>query len=174
MLGRGEAIRYDQRGKRAGKAGVDEDDRAFLVGTFGVKLGWYGFLRESVKWHLADEESRGPKPKGLIHIGRDVPEDWTEQVTAETITTKKRGLGTVREWTTLPGRQNHYLDCRVYNRAAAEKLLLDRLSDEDWERLLADRHGAGKPDKDDTKPSEDAAPKGGGEDWLGAGDDYWR
>lgn len=174
VLGRGEAIRYDQRGKRAGKAGVDEDDRAFLVGTFGVKLGWYGFLRESVKWHLADEESRGPKPKGLIHIGRDVPEDWTEQVTAETITTKKRGLGTVREWTTLPGRQNHYLDCRVYNRAAAEKLLLDRLSDEDWERLLADRHGAGKPDKDDTKPSEDAAPKGGGEDWLGAGDDYWR
>lgn len=177
ILGRGEAIRYDQQGKRAGRAGVKEDDRAFLVGTFGIKLSWYGFLRESVKWkaqELDEAAETPPRPKGLVHVGRDVPEDWFEQVTAEAITTKKAGLGTKREWAALPGRQNHYLDCRVYNRAAAEKLLLDRLTDEDWARLLGERH---RPPAPETKDTQAAPPpplsSGDSGDWLSGGDDYW-
>ncbi|MEL7783762.1 terminase gpA endonuclease subunit [Citromicrobium bathyomarinum] len=175
VLGRGDAIRYEKRGQQSGRAGVDEDDRAYRVGTFGIKLSWYGFLRESVKWAGQARETKSeapPKPKGLVHVGRDVPEDWFEQVTAEAIVTKKAGLGTKREWATLPGRQNHYLDCRVYNRAAAEKLLLDRLGAEDWARLLADRHEADKPETKDAEPTP-IPPKGEGGNWLDAGDDYW-
>lgn len=155
VLGRGEAIRYDQRGKRAGKAGVREEDRAYLVGTFGIKLSWYGLLRESVKWHdevrtIADDGELPPKPKGLVNIGRDVPEDWFEQVTAEAVTTQKKGMTARRIWTVLPGRQNHYLDCRTYNRAAAEKLMLHSLGPEDWDRLRMERHN---------EPRREAAPK---------------
>lgn len=173
ILGRGEALRYDQRGKRAGKAGVAPEDRAYLVGTFPAKLSWYGFLRESVKWRSAGDENTS-SPKGMVHVGRDVPEDWFEQVTAEAITTKKAGLITKREWTVLPGRQNHYLDCRIYNRAAAEKLLLDRLSAEDWQRLHDERHGepakvANKSKRDETAPP----PQRGDSGWLDGGDDYW-
>lgn len=171
ILGRGEAIRYDQRGKRAGKAGVREEDRAYLVGTFPIKLSWYGFLRESVKWREGAADA--PLPKGFVHVGRDVPEDWFEQVTAEAITTKKVGLGTRREWTVLPGRQNHYLDCRVYNRAAAEKLMLDRLAPEDWERLRTERHGQAQARRvvAEQKQREARAPSGE-RAFLNVGDKY--
>ncbi len=188
VLGRGEAIRTEQRGKKAGRAGVREEDRAFLVGTYPIKLSWYGFLRESVKWKSAcgggdptasPLEDIPPRPKGLVHVGRDVPEDWFEQVSAEAITTKKKrsGLGTAREWSVMPGRENHYLDCRVYNRAAAEKLLLDRLTGEDWERLRTERHAQPEPETTEPPPPPSTPPddgnRGEGDDWLGAGDDFW-
>lgn len=169
ILGRGEAIRYEQRGKRAGKPGVREEDRAYLVGTFSIKLSWYGFLRESVRRAEAGE---GPLPKGMVHVGRDVPEDWFEQVTAEAVTTKRVGHGTRREWTVLPGRQNHYLDCRVYNRAAAEKLLLDRLTPEDWQRLRDERH-AGAQKKAEVDQQQRRAPaRARAEGFINAGDNY--
>ncbi len=179
VLGRGEAIRFEHRGKRAGKAGVREEDRAYLVGTFSIKLSWYGFLRESVKWHEAKGPPEGedaPRPKGLVHVGRDVPADWFEQVTAEVVTTKKVGMGTRREWTVLPGRQNHYLDCRVYNRAAAEKLLLDRLGPDDWERLRAERHGdaEAQAEIEQQQQRRGGSPETGrgSGDYLNVGDNY--
>ena len=84
-------------------------------------------------------------------------------------------MGTRREWGVMPGKQNHYLDCRVYNRAAAEKLLLDRLAPEDWERLREERHAGAEPDATDEAPPPPPPPPVGGDDgeWLGAGDDYW-
>ena len=168
ILGRGEAIRYDQRGKRAGKAGVAQEDRAFLVGTYPAKLTWYGFLRESIVWHREREDGDAPdlKPKGLVHVGRDVPEDWFDQVTAEVIVEEKRGLGKRRVWKVSPGRQNHYLDCRIYNRAAAEKLRLDMLSNEDWERQRDHRH---EPVTQQTKRSSTTKPKAS---WIDGGKDY--
>lgn len=171
ILGRGEAIRYEQRGKRAGKAGVREEDRAYLVGTFSIKLSWYGFLRESVKRREADD-AEAPMPKGMVHLGRDVPEDWFEQVTAEAVTTKNVGLGTKREWTVLPGRQNHYLDCRVYNRAATEKLLLDRLGPEDWARLRGERHEARADKPAPPARASEAKAERRGSQFIDAGENY--
>ena len=40
----------------------------------------------------------------------------------------KRGGYVAHEWQVIPGRQNHYLDCRVYARAAAMRAGLDRLA----------------------------------------------
>ncbi len=185
VLGRGEAIRTGQQGKRAGRQTEREEDKAFLVGTFPIKLSWYGFLRESVKWKLrqaqneekpASDDAAGypAKPRGLVHVGRDVPEDWFEQVTAEAITSKKKGLISVRTWAVLPGRQNHYLDCRVYNRAAAEKLLLETLSDDIWKRLREERHARLESETNNTPPPPPPPPPAGDDgDWLGAGDDFW-
>jgi phage terminase large subunit GpA-like protein len=59
--------------------------------------------------------------------------------TAEAVVAKIVNGYPKRVWQPMPGRENHYLDCRVYNMAAAEKLLLDTLTDADWARCAAER-----------------------------------
>jgi phage terminase large subunit GpA-like protein len=141
VLGRGEAIRFGQQGKNAGKASKRSEDKAYIVGTFGVKTTLYGFLRQTIKyWAAATAEGVESKPRGLCHFNRDAPNQWFEQLTAETIITKTVNGYPRREWQPMPGRENHWLDCRVYNHAAAEKLLLESLNDRDWAALQADRY----------------------------------
>ena len=49
----------------------------------------------------------------------------------------------------MPGRQNHYLDCRIYAMAAMAKLMLDTLSEVDWAKLRAERYAPTNPDQGD-------------------------
>jgi phage terminase large subunit GpA-like protein len=144
ILGRGEALRYEKQGRRAGQATKRAEEKAFIVGTFGAKASWYGYLRATLAYAKARrEEGEGTgKPFGLCHFSKDTPEDWFEQATAEAIVAKvpKNGGFPKRVWEPLAGRENHYLDCRIYNLAAAEKLLLDTLGAAEWARLRAERH----------------------------------
>jgi phage terminase large subunit GpA-like protein len=141
VLGRGEAIRYAMQGKTAGQASKRAQDKAYLVGTFGVKLSFYGFLRAMLA--AAAEEAKTSVPaaikRGRCHFSRDAQDQWFEQITAEHVVTKLKNGIPSRVWEVLSGRQNHWLDCRVYNYAAAEKLLLDTLTEADWARLRAER-----------------------------------
>lgn len=141
VLGRGEVLRYERQGGKAGKASKRAEDRAYIVGTFGVKLSWYGHLRSTLR-HRKEAEAGGVdgQPYGLAHFSRDAPDDWFEQVTAETIVEKRVNGFPRREWQPMPGRANHGLDCRVYNMAAAEKLMLDTLTEVEWARLRTERH----------------------------------
>ena len=143
ILGRGESLRYDTQGRRAGMKSRRMIDKAFLVGTYGVKITFYGYLRETIK-AAAEERASGVENhvRGRCHFSRDAPDDWFEQVTSETITIKVVNGYPKRTWSPMPGRQNHYLDCRVYNHAAAAKLKLDTLNESDWSRLAAERNGA--------------------------------
>ena len=60
-------------------------------------------------------------------------EDYFRQLTAEQLVAEKTRGGFVRlEWALIPGRENHVLDCRVYARAAASVLGLDRFRESDW------------------------------------------
>ncbi|AJP72274.1 terminase gpA endonuclease subunit [Sphingomonas hengshuiensis] len=156
VLGRGVALRYEMQGKRTGAASKNSDDKAHIVGVNGVKASWYGFLRASVKAVQAAVEQGGDvvRPVGYVHLGRDVPEDWYEQATAETIIIKMVNKVPDRRWVPMPGRQNHYLDCRVYNIAAAHKLMLDTLSEADWAALMAERYAP----KDERQPDLLALP----------------
>ena len=142
ILGRGEAIAYEQQGRRAGRAAGGKDDKAYLVGTFNAKLSWYGFLKATVKAAKEAVESGTPEviPVGRVHLSKDTPPDWFEQATAETIEVRFVNGYPDRRWIVMPGRQNHYLDCRVYNMAAAEKLMLDTLTEMDWEALRVERY----------------------------------
>ncbi|SEM62629.1 Phage terminase, large subunit GpA [Sphingomonas gellani] len=142
LLGRGEAIAYEQQGRRAGRARAGQDDKAYIVGVNNAKLSWYGFLRETMKAVAAAIESATPEvvPVGRVHLSRDTPNDWFEQATAETIEVRMIHGFPDRRWIMMPGRQNHYLDCRVYNEAAAEKLMLDTLTEMDWAALRVDRY----------------------------------
>jgi len=111
------------------------------VGTFGVKLSWYGYLRSTLE-HRREAAAGGVEgqPYGLTHFSRDTPAEWFEQVTAEHVVERRVNGFPRREWQPMPGRPNHWLDCRVYNYAAAEKLMLDTLGEADWARLRTERH----------------------------------
>ncbi|KQN93861.1 terminase [Sphingomonas sp. Leaf231] len=142
ILGRGEAIGYEQQGRRAGRAGSKAEDKAHIVGVSNVKLSWYGYLRTTMQAFNAAEEGGTAEvaPVGRVHLSRDTPADWFEQATAETIEVRMVNGFPDRRWMVMPSRQNHYLDCRVYNFAAAEKLMLDTLTEMDWAALRADRY----------------------------------
>ncbi|PZU62325.1 MAG: terminase [Brevundimonas sp.] len=150
VLGRGENLRYDQQGSRTGYASKKAEDKAYLVGVDGVKLTWYGYLRATLK--AAQALAKGEQPdqtRGLVHLSKDTPDDWFEMVTAEAIVVETVNNWPVKKWRPLPGRQNHYLDCRVYNFAAAEKLMLDTLTEAEWAALRAERYAPRDPDQGD-------------------------
>lgn len=182
VLGRGEAVRYVMNGQHSGRASKKAEDKAYLVGTFGVKLTWYGWLRTTLKV-AADELASGAdqQPYGRCHFSRDAPPEWFEQVTAEIVVTKTVNGFPRREWQPMPGRANHWLDCRVYNIAAAEKLMLDSVTEPGWMKLRADRYAPRadmQPDLLDfvapqaapaAPPAPESAPSGARGDWLGTG-----
>lgn len=141
ILGRGENLRYEQQGRKAGQASKRAEDKAYIVGTFGIKLSWYGFLRTTLKAAADECDGLISNARGRVHFNVDLPDDYFEQVTAETIVTETVNGLPRRTWKPLAGRQNHWLDCRVYNTAAHEKLMLDTLTEADWAALRAERCG---------------------------------
>ena len=181
-IGRGEAIAYDRQGRRAGTASKKAEDKAFIVGIDGLKLSWYGFLRASLKAVTEAVESGidAVAPVGRVHLGRDMPADWPEQGTAETIVVKMINGFPDRRWTPMPGRQNHYLDCRIYAMAAMAKLMTDTLTDIEWARLRAERYAPADADQGDLlanalMPAPQVpkpAPRKQGGSYLDARDDY--
>jgi phage terminase large subunit GpA-like protein len=94
--------------------------KVWPVGVDIAKSELYGWLK------LGTPED-GKLPPGFCHF----PEyglDFFKQLTAEQLVTvvDKRGYQN-SEWQVIPGRENHWLDARVYARAAAAALGLDRL-----------------------------------------------
>jgi phage terminase large subunit GpA-like protein len=180
ILGRGEAVSFGKQGKRAGRASKRADERAYIVGTYGAKATWYGFLRSTIAYSAAIV-AEGPgtaRPKGLCHFSRDTGDDWFEMATAETVVAKVVNGYPKRVWQPMPGRQNHYLDCRIYNLAAAENLMLDTLTDADWSALRTERCAPKDPDQGDLltegvkPPQSPVKPKPADDGFIDAKDDY--
>ena len=95
--------------------------KVFTVGTDVAKGELYGWLK------LPRPEEGQAFPPGWCHFP-EYGEEFFKQLTAEHLVSKQNGRGfTVHEWQVQPGRQNHWLDCRVYARAAAQLLGLDRM-----------------------------------------------
>lgn len=96
-----------------------------------AKSELYGFLR------LELPVNGGPPPAGFCHFP-EYGEDYFKQLTAEQLVPRKTGRGfLVVEWESIPGRENHVLDARVYARAAAAVQGLDRFRESDWLALEA-------------------------------------
>lgn len=105
------------RGKR-----MQRGYKAWIIGVDIAKSELYGWLR------LPRPPEGEALPPGWCHFPEH-SEEFFRQLTAEhLVTTRKRNGYTVLEWQLLPNRENHFLDCRVYARAAASVLGLDRLS----------------------------------------------
>jgi phage terminase large subunit GpA-like protein len=101
-------------------------------------------------------------PPGFCHFP-EYGEEYFKQLTAEQLVPhKKRNGFTVYVWEQIPGRENHYLDCRVYARAAASVFGLDRFTEADWCEL---ERAAGQAQIDlplvDAPPVAESAVDGG-------------
>jgi terminase, large subunit len=96
--------------------------KVWPVGVSIAKSELYGWLR------LPRPAEGEPWPPGFCHFP-ELPEEYFKQLTAEhLVAVKKKRTGFVaHEWQIQPGRQNHWLDCRVLARAAAAVLGIDRV-----------------------------------------------
>lgn len=140
ILGRGQSIDYQAAKARKGKRRKKAGEEAHLVGTFGAKLAFYGYLRASIEAVKAEIAGQAPGAiRGRIHFSRDAAADYFDMLTSESCVVEVKAGQPRRVWKVESGRQNHWLDCRIYNLAGAEALRLDSLSAADWGKLAAER-----------------------------------
>lgn len=104
--------------------------RGYKFWPVGVDIGkseLYGWLRLRVG-------NDGVAPPGYCHFP-EYGEDFFQQITAEQLVTEvNRRTGRARhEWRCIANRENHFLDCRIYARAAAAVIGIDRI------RVVGDR-----------------------------------
>lgn len=138
-------IRIDGKAARRGL-------KSWPVGVSIAKRELYGWLKmeQPIDPHLHGF------PGGWCHFPQYAPE-WFRQLCSERAVPKKDARGFTRwEWEAT-GR-NEALDCRVYARAAAAVLQLDRYTPDDWKKLAAFVAGGGPSRKRTRKPAEEQQP----------------
>lgn len=130
----------------------------YRVWPVGVDIGkreLYGWLR------LPAPEDGEPHPPGWCHFP-EYGAEFFRQLTAEQLVTRTTRSGhAVPEWQVIPGRENHYLDCRVLARAAATVKGLDRMSPSSGKtkrERRKDREGARTEGADDSPADAGASP----------------
>lgn len=96
--------------------------KVWPVGVSVAKTELYGWLGVEMP---VDGEAF---PAGFCHFSKQTGPDFFKQLTAEhlVMTINRKGFA-VAEWQMIPGRENHWLDARVYARAAAAHVGLDRM-----------------------------------------------
>ena len=104
------------------------------VGTGRAKEELFGWLRQDPPLEPTD-----PFPPGWCHFPQ-YPHDYFRMLCSEQLRPVeiKGGYRTYR-WEKIPGQErNEALDCRVYARAAAYSLQMDRWGEETWAELEAE------------------------------------
>lgn len=97
--------------------------KVWPVGVDIAKAELYGWLR----LQPPTKESGLSHPAGFCHFPEH-GEDFFKQLTGEhLVSSVKRNGFPHHEWQLIPGRENHCLDARVYARAAAAVVGLDRM-----------------------------------------------
>lgn len=98
------------------------------VGVSVIKSEIYGLLK------IDPPVAGAPIPKGLCHFP-EYDEEFFRQLCAEKVSIKKNRKGfTVMEWV-KDRERNEALDVRVYNRAAAAIIGVDRFTEREWARM---------------------------------------
>ena len=165
LIGTPTKVDVSVRGKR-----LSRGYKVWPVGVNIAKNELYGWLRLDAP----TTESGDPLPSGYCHFP-EYGEEYFKQLTAEhLVPVVKRSGFTSMEWQILPGRENHYLDCRVYARAAASLVGLDRPAAASARRppaaaapttQTAAQRPAAQPDQ--PPAAAPAAPRRDGGGWLG-------
>ena len=118
--------------------------KLFTIGVSIIKQELYGWLK------LGQPTENEKTPYGYCHFPQ-YDEDHFKRLTSETLEIKWVKGKKKYEW--VANGRNEQLDCRVYARAAASLIGIDRYKDAQWTRL-EDEVGviSGKPsDKDEQK-----------------------
>lgn len=144
------------------------------------KLETYRNFRLSVP---TDEDlaAGGSYPEGFIHVGQGISAEWFKQATAEQLVARKnKRTGFSRsEWVKSRDR-NEALDCRVYARAVAWLMGIDRWDDARWleleSQLIVASPGdveepAGKPRAPKRRGAKNTGRQGN--DWFGRQQKDW-
>lgn len=108
--------------------------RLWTIAVSTFKSETYRFLR--LPRPTDEERELGVvDPSGTIHLPKWVDSEWIKQLVAEQLVTVKNKRGFSRlEWSKVRER-NEALDCRVYARAAAWIVGLDRMNEARWREL---------------------------------------
>jgi phage terminase large subunit GpA-like protein len=95
--------------------------KVWPVGVDIAKAELYGWLRLRIK--------DGVAPPGYCHFP-EYGEEYFQQLTAEHLVTtvNQKSRRTKMAWHVLPNRENHFLDARIYARAAASVLGIDQMA----------------------------------------------
>lgn len=135
----------------------------------------YRFLRLNAPTE-EDLASGAEWPTGYVHIPKGTPAEWLKQLTAEQLMTIKTRQGFQKlEWQKTRDR-NEALDCRVYARAAAWLMGLDRWDQRRWEQLEEQintgRQDAAPPAGVPNRPPTKQPPRRSS-DWMGSRGRKW-
>lgn len=121
-------VDVSKAGKRVGRLLL------WRIGGPVAKSELYGWLK--LRQPTDEARAAGARtPPGFCHFPEH-GEDYFKQLTGEQLVPHKSPKGfTLHVWELIPGRENHILDCRVYARAAAAVVGLDRSKESDWAAL---------------------------------------
>jgi len=117
------AVDVNSRGDR-----IRRGLKVWRVGTDMAKSEIMGFLR------LPKPKDGEPYPPGYCHFP-EYDEEYFKQLTAEHIELERNRHGYDRYVWKKHYERNEILDLRVYNRAVAAILGIDRYKDSDWEKI---------------------------------------
>lgn len=114
------------------------------VGSSHLKAELYGWLKQDEP--IGDDVV----PVGYSHFPQ-YGEEFFKQLTAEKSITNKNSRGyKITEWVKERER-NEALDCRIYNRAAASIIGIDRFKEKEWDNIARNMVVAKPIKKDDNK-----------------------
>lgn len=121
------------------------------VGVSVIKEQFYKWLmlRRPTDEQLAEGAQW---PTGYCHFP-EWDEDYFKQITAEILVERKDNKGFVKSVWERVRDHNHYLDCRVYARAGAAMLGIDRMGQDD-EAWIEREKRYGKPENNDAEAEE--------------------
>ena len=104
------------------------------VGTWSLKGAFYANLRKEGR--AAGKEI---DPPGYCHFGDWMDEVFFKQITSEFLGMEKFKGRSRQRWIPRVGYENHLLDCEVYGEALGDYLGISRMTQEEWQRLIAIR-----------------------------------
>jgi phage terminase large subunit GpA-like protein len=139
---------------------VKQGCKLWSVGTWPLKGAFYADLRKEGLFSGRDND-----PEGFCRFGTWLDENYFKQITAEYLADEMLRGRSRKVWKLRLGRDNHLLDCRIYNIAMAEHLGVTRMTADDW-AVLEERRGAPAGDAlalfaaRPVKPRSDPSPTG--------------
>lgn len=133
-------VDFTETGKK-----VKRGARLWTIATSTFKVELYRQLRLTAPTDEELEAGAG-YPAGYVHFPRGIEGEWFRQLVAEqlvTVKAKRRGAAPRLEWHKIRER-NEALDCRVYARAAAWLVGIDRWTEEQWRAYTPKKRGAAR------------------------------
>jgi len=140
--------------------------KSWVVGVDTVKAELYGWLRQ------VEPEDPDTIPYGWCHFP-EYADTWFQQLTAQQRIRVDDARGFAKlVWKLPSGKRDEALDCRVYNRAAAVHVGIDRFTDAKWEAREAGLTTKAAVPANAPKPPK-AAPRRKGPGYMKGGKSRW-